>query len=101
MTSPWQNFWLNIALIASWVSLGFLYTGDFTRRWMATIGIAYWVGAISVCGIMLGDFALALGYTAEDYWFLERQWRVVFWRYGLVGGQVVIALIMRFGDLDK
>ena len=97
MTGEWQNFSLNIVLIVAWTAQGFLYTGSFTNRKMSTIGIFYWIGAISVAGIMFGDFALALGYTANDYWFLERQHRVINWRYGLVGSQVVVALIMRFG----
>lgn len=96
ISTPWQNFILDAALITAWVAQGFLHTGNFRDWRTAVIGVCYWISAVSICGIMVGDFALSLGYTNEDYWFLERQYRVVNWRYGVVSGQVVIALVSRF-----
>jgi hypothetical protein len=99
MTPQWENFWLDMILVIAWASQGFLHIGDLSvRDWrLRAIGVLYFLGAISVIAIMAGDFALALGFTQQDYWWLNREYRVVRWRYGLVGTQFLIAIINRFG----
>lgn len=96
MTTAWQIVALDFLLMAAWAAQGFAYTGDFRNWRLTTIGIAYWIAALSISCIFVGDVALALGYEAVDYWFLEREFRVLRWRYGIVIGHVLIAVMTRF-----
>jgi hypothetical protein len=96
VTTAWQIVLLDALLVVAWGGQGFTYTGDFRNWRLATIGVAYWIAAASIGAILIGDVALALGYDATDYWFLQREFRVLRWRYGIVGAQLFIAIMTRF-----
>lgn len=100
LSANWQAVILDLILLLDFFAIALWFSDGMDKpifRWMA---VAFAVIGASYIILTIGDLLIALNYTREEIWLLDRAWRALSWRYGAATGFSIFAGVLRFGRFN-
>jgi len=87
----WQVVVLDFCLMGVWAWLGVTYISN--GRSMR--GTCLLLAALGISTLAIGDIGTALGHSGADYWYFQRWFRGLPWRYTTTAAFIVQIILIK------